>query len=129
VKKADSNQPLSAMTYAVIALAGLIFALGFTFFYVYEVPKLVGSGVQGQVFYLLLLPWALACSAFLFGAMRSYGCSLTSVSAISLNLAGQWFCSVLFCSVDSSWSHLGWKPLTWQYAPIAQTLRWSLLDK
>jgi hypothetical protein len=67
-----SSQPISAMAYAGIALVGLLFALGFTFFYIYQVPKLVEGGAQGQVFYLLLIPWALSSAAFLFGAMRSY---------------------------------------------------------
>jgi hypothetical protein len=35
-------------------------------------PKVIVYGVQGQVFYLLLIPWALSCAAFLFGAMKSY---------------------------------------------------------
>jgi hypothetical protein len=96
VKKADSNQPLSAMAYTVIALAGLVFGLGFTFFYIYEVPKLVGNGVQGQVFYLLLLPWALACSAFLFGAMRSYARFTYKRLGNLLELGGP---VVLFCLI------------------------------
>jgi len=72
VNRANSVQPLPAKSYVVIALLGLVFAAGFTLFYVYRVPMLVESGVQGQVFYLLLIPWALSCAAFLFGAMKSY---------------------------------------------------------
>lgn len=96
MKKADSSQPLSPIAYAVIALAGFIFALGFTFFYVYEVPKLVGSGVQGQVFYLLLIPWALSSAAFLFGAMQSYAHFTQRRLGSFLELGGP---VVLFCLV------------------------------
>ncbi len=71
-KKAGSAQPLSGQGYAIIALAGLVIGIGLLFFYVYQVPRLVESGVQNQVFYLLLIPWALACAAFPFGSMRSY---------------------------------------------------------
>ena len=67
-----SAQPLSAKGYVIIALIGLIFAAAFTLLYVYRVNQLVEGGVQGQVFYLLLIPWALSCAAFLFGAMKSY---------------------------------------------------------
>jgi hypothetical protein len=96
VKKNDSAQPLSAMAYAIIALAGLIFAIGFTFFYVYQVPKLVESGTQGQVFYLLLIPWALSCAAFLFGTMRSYARFTYKHLGNFLELGGP---VVLFCLV------------------------------
>jgi hypothetical protein len=60
------------MAYGAIAVIGLVIGLGLLLFYVYRVPKLIESGVQNQVFYLLLIPWALASAAFLFGAMRSY---------------------------------------------------------
>jgi hypothetical protein len=68
----NSDQPLSAKYYVMIALLGLVLSAGFTLFYIYRVPTLVENGVQGQVFYLLLIPWALSCAAFLFGAMKSY---------------------------------------------------------
>jgi hypothetical protein len=60
------------MRYAVITCIGLFFAVGFTIFYVIVVPRLVDSGSQAQIFYILLIPWALSCAAFLFGAMKSY---------------------------------------------------------
>lgn len=70
--EAIAAQPLSARVYAFITLMGLLIALVFTLFYVYEVPRLVQSGTQNQLFYLLLIPWGLSCAAFLFGAMRTY---------------------------------------------------------
>lgn len=68
----DTKPPLSAGTYAIIALLGLAIGIGLLFFYVDQVPRLVESNSQNQLYYLLLIPWALACAAFLFGAMRSY---------------------------------------------------------
>lgn len=72
MKKADPAQPLPAVSYALIALAGLLIGIALLFFYVYQVPKLVQSGFQDRFFYILLFPWGLTCAAFLFGAMRSY---------------------------------------------------------
>ena len=95
-KKTDLAQPISPMIYAVIALVGLVFALGFTFFYIYQVPRLVQSGAQGQIFYLLLIPWALACAAFLFGAMKSYAGFTYKHIGSALELGGP---VVLFCLV------------------------------
>jgi len=96
VKKFDTTQPLSARAYALIAAAGLILAIGFTLFYIYKVPRLAQSGAQGQVFYLLLLPWALSCAAFLFGAMRSYARLTYKHLGNFLELGGP---VVLFCLV------------------------------
>jgi cellulose biosynthesis protein BcsQ len=63
---------LSARAYATFAFVALLLAIGFAAFYVYQVPKFVQAGVQSQIFYLLLLPWALSCAAFLYGTLRSY---------------------------------------------------------
>jgi hypothetical protein len=96
VKRRDSNQPLSAMNYALVALVGLIFAVGFSLFYIYRVPQLVENGAQGQIFYLLLIPWALSCAAFLFGAMRSYARFTYKHLGSFLELGGP---VVVFCLV------------------------------
>jgi hypothetical protein len=95
-KNTQSKQPLSAMAYAAIALLGLVFALGFTFFYIRQVPMLVENGAQGQIFYLLLIPWALSCAAFLFGALRSYALLTYKHLGTFLELGGP---VVLFCLV------------------------------
>jgi len=89
-------QPLSAKAYAVIALAGLTVAVGFTVFYIYQVPRLVQNGVQDRVFYVLLIPWALASAAFLFGAMGSYAHFTHRHLGNALVLGGP---VVLFCLV------------------------------
>ncbi len=92
----DEAQPLSAMAYALIALAGLAIGIALLFFYVYQVPRLVESGAQNQIFYLLLIPWALACAAFLFGAMKSYARFTHKPLGSYLELGGP---VVLFCLV------------------------------
>jgi hypothetical protein len=94
--KTQPQQNVSALAYAVCALIGLLVGIGLLFFYVYQVPKMVESGVQNQVFYLLLLPWALSCAAFLFGAMRSYARFTHKRLGNALELGGP---VVLFCLV------------------------------
>lgn len=89
-------QPLSARAYAIIAVVGLAAGVGLLLFYVYRVPKLIESGVQNQVFYILLIPWGLACAAFLFGAMRSYARFTHRQMGNTLELGGP---VVLFCLV------------------------------
>lgn len=96
MKRIDSAQPLSAKNYVIIAMLGLIFAAGFTVFYIYRVPKLIEGGVQGQIFYLLLIPWGLSAAAFLFGAMKSYARFSHKHLGSFLELGGP---VVLFCLV------------------------------
>jgi hypothetical protein len=86
--KQPSSQPLSAGTYALIAAVGLLFSLAFTFFFIFSVPRLIESGAQDRVFYLLLIPWALVSSTFLFGAMRSYARSASHKLGSSIELGG-----------------------------------------
>lgn len=95
-ESASSKQPLPAMKYAVIAAIGLAVAAGFTIFYVRMAPQLVQSGQQNNIFYLLLIPWALSCSAFLFGAMRGYARLTNKHLSSTLELGGP---VVLFCLV------------------------------
>lgn len=95
-REAKAVQNLSATAYAGIALVGLLMGVGLLLFYVYQVPKLVESGSQGQVYYLLLIPWALGCAAFLFGAMRSYARFTHKHLGNALELGGP---VVLFCLV------------------------------
>ena len=72
VNPVQSGQPLSAKAYAIIVPIGLVIGVVALLVYLHWVPLLVGSGVQNQVFYLVLIPWAIACAAFFFGVMRSY---------------------------------------------------------
>lgn len=95
VKPQPEKQDL-AIGYAITALVGLFLAIGLLLFYVYQVPKMVQSGVQNQVFYILLLPWGLSCAAFLFGAMRSFARFTHKRMGNALELGGP---VVLFCLV------------------------------
>jgi hypothetical protein len=93
---ADSDQPMSAKSYALIALVGLGIAVGLLVFYIAEVPRLVQTGTGDKVFYLLLIPWGLASAAFLFGAMRSYARLTGNPFGNAIELGGP---VVLFCLV------------------------------
>lgn len=95
-ESATARQPLSAAKYAIIAAVGLAVAIGFTFFYIRVAPSLNFSGEQDRIFYLLLIPWALSCAAFLFGAMRGYARLTHKRLGNSLELGGP---VVLFCLV------------------------------
>lgn len=87
-RRASPTQPLSAQAYALVALVGLAIGVGLLFFYIYQVPKFVENGSQSQIYYLLLIPWALACAAFLFGTMRSYAQLTHKQVGTALELGG-----------------------------------------
>lgn len=87
---------LSTLGWAAVAFVALLVAIGLLIFYIYQVPHLIESGTQNQVFYLLLIPWALAAAAFLFGAMKSYAHYTYKKMGNVLELGGP---VVLFCLV------------------------------
>jgi hypothetical protein len=94
--RADPQAGLSAKAYAFVTLIGLLIGIGLLLFFVYQVPKLVENSAQNRVFYLLLIPWALSCAAFLFGAMRAYARFTHKHLGTALELSGP---VVLFCLV------------------------------
>jgi hypothetical protein len=96
MSKTEVRQPLSATAYAIISLFGFLLGVGLLLFYVYQVPRLVEGGAQNQVFYLLLIPWALSCAAFLFGVMQSFARFTHKRLGNALELGGP---VVLFCLV------------------------------
>ena len=93
---AGSEPPLSGQRAGLMALVAGIFGTGILLFFVYKVPSLVASGVQNQIFYILLVPWALCCAAFLFGALRSAAFFTGKHLGNKLELGGP---VVLFCLV------------------------------
>ena len=95
-KESVYQQPLSAKTYAWIALVAGLIGASLLLFYVFQVPRLIEGGIQNQVFYLLLFPWALSCATALFGAMRSYARLTYKQLGTALELGGP---VVLFCLV------------------------------
>jgi hypothetical protein len=62
----DVAQPLSAMTYTIIAFIGIAAAVATGIFIANDPVRLAG------VWFLCLIPISLGAAAFLFGAMRSY---------------------------------------------------------
>jgi hypothetical protein len=95
-RTAQQAKDLPAGTYALVALAGLLIGTGLLLFYVNEAPRLAQGGAQSQVYYILLIPWALSCAAFLFGTMRSYARFKHRHLGNALELGGP---VVLFCIV------------------------------
>jgi hypothetical protein len=96
VNRSDPKQPLSAKAYLVVALVGLLFAGVFTLVYIYLLPKIIQYGIQGQIYYVVLIPWALSCTAFLFGAMNGVALFTYKDDEIFLGARGA---AVLFCLV------------------------------
>jgi hypothetical protein len=92
----SGDKSLSGSAYALIALVAALLGLGLLLIFVYQVPQLIASGVQNQVFYILLIPWGLTSAAFLFGAMRSYARFSYKHLGSALELGGP---VVLFCLV------------------------------
>jgi hypothetical protein len=68
----SGRQPLTAMQYALISLAGILIAIFLMFFFIYKAQDLVQNGISEKIFYILLIPFGLAASAFIFGAMKSF---------------------------------------------------------
>src|SRR5215469_8171338 len=95
-KESVAQQPLSAKAYAWIALVAGLIGASLLLFYVFQVPRLIEGGIQNQVFYLLLFPWALSCATALFGAMQSYARLTYKQVGSALELGGP---VVLFCLV------------------------------
>jgi hypothetical protein len=61
------KQPLSASRYAAFSFAFLIAGITFACL----VPK-IGEGLDGRIYFLVLIVWGLLSASFLAGAMRSY---------------------------------------------------------
>lgn len=83
-----SPKTLSAKAYAIISLVGISIGIAQLLFYIYEVPRIVENGVRNQIFYILLIPWALSCAAFLFGAIRSFARFSHKSAGGTLELSG-----------------------------------------
>lgn len=96
MNKDHLKQPFSAGAYAVMALVAGLIGVGLLVFYVRQVPKLTEPTTRNQVFYVVLIPSAIACAVALFGAMRSYARFTYKHVGSFLELGGP---VVLFCLV------------------------------
>jgi TolB-like protein len=83
-----SSHRLSAKEYAFISLAGLGIAIGILCLFIFYADKLVQYGIQGSVYYFLLIPLGLASAAFLFGSMRSHAEYRGKVTTGAIELGG-----------------------------------------
>ncbi len=70
------KQPLTAKSYLLITIWGLIFSIIILVFYTIYVPYIKDNNIENQLFYIILILFGISISAFLFGAMNSYA-SLT----------------------------------------------------
>lgn len=66
------HKELSQMQYAVMSLASFAIAILLLALYVLGAEHLARFGLQGNLFYVLLLPLGLSVASFTFGAMKSY---------------------------------------------------------
>lgn len=71
-KKRLGQKQQSPLFYAMVSLTAFIIGIGLLFLFIFKAGDLVAQGVDGKVFYILLLPLGLSASAFLFGVMSSY---------------------------------------------------------
>jgi len=58
--------------YALISLVSFLCGVGLLVLMLWKAEKLVALGLTGNLFYMVLLPLALAAAGFLFGVLRSY---------------------------------------------------------
>jgi Carboxypeptidase regulatory-like domain len=58
--------------YAIISLISFLCGAGLLAVMVWKADRLVALGLTGNLYYVVLLPLALAAAAFLFGVLRSY---------------------------------------------------------
>jgi hypothetical protein len=58
--------------YAVVSLIGFFIGFGILGVMLWKADLLVGLGLTGNLYYIVLLPLALASAAFLFGVMQAY---------------------------------------------------------
>ena len=80
------KEPISAFTWVIISAIGFVIFLTTAFLFGIYSDKL--NFVNPSAFFFLLIPLALVCAAFLFGAMRSHAKYTGKVYAGTLELGG-----------------------------------------
>ena len=92
---AARQQGLSAWGYAILSGAGLLIAIALLFVFIKAIPTLSQYGIQGNIFYVLLVPLGLSTAAFTFGAMRSYAQFKGHVFSGTVEAGGPFVAAVL----------------------------------
>lgn len=81
-------EPLRPGSYVALAAGGLLVSIGLLLFMVFQADRIVASGLDHRVFYVLLVPLGLAAGAFAFGAMRSTAAFSGKVGAHEVRVTG-----------------------------------------
>jgi hypothetical protein len=66
------KQKLSPLVYAFISFGAFLTGMVILFLFVFKAAELTSLGIGENVYYVLLIPMALAAAVLLFGALRSY---------------------------------------------------------
>jgi hypothetical protein len=87
---------ISPAGYAFISFISLLIGIGLLLLFIYKADAIIGAGISNKIFYILLIPLALASAGFLFGGMKSYATYKGQALGGALELGGP---VVLFCLV------------------------------
>ena len=69
-QKSEPKQTI--IVYAIISLVCFLCGAGLLFLMLWKINVLVALGLSGNIYYIVLLPLALAAAGFLFGVLNSY---------------------------------------------------------
>ncbi len=78
----------SPLTYAFISLGACLVGVGLLLLFIFKAKDLVALGIGDYVYYVLLIPMALAAAVFLFGVLRSYASYKGKVFSGYLEIGG-----------------------------------------
>lgn len=91
----DAAEP-NVLPFALLSLGSFLAALVLLWLLIAKAEMLVGLGLEGQLYYVVLVPLGLSVAAFLFGALRSYALYRGEILGGMLELGGP---VVVFCLV------------------------------
>lgn len=84
----EIKQKLSPMGYLISSLVAFLIGLGILLLFILKGKDIVALGLGDNVYYVLLIPMALAAAGFLFGVLRSYAVYKGKVFSGALGLGG-----------------------------------------
>ena len=85
----------SALFYATLGLAGLVFAVGIGFYIAQNASVLVANRITSQAYYILLIVMGLSAAIFLFGVLRSTATLTGNQYGVAFDLGGPIVAAVL----------------------------------
>lgn len=87
---------MKAIEYLIVSLVSLLIGVGILLLFIFKAKEILAAGFSENIFYVLLIPMALASAGFLFGGMKSYAKYKGKLLGGILELGGP---VVLFCLV------------------------------